>query len=367
MHKFIASSLILIANLILLLSGNALAHGGEDHAHPENAVTVGVAGNKPQRLPDGRVYLPKATQYQLGIRTRLAVQASAAKSIELNGHVVMDPNRGARIQPSSGGRIAAPQTGLPMLGSAVKKGQILAWVKPSQSGFEAAQQQAELGDVRSKLKLAEQNYSRLQELAGSVPRKEIEAAAAELSAARTRAAALLQAGAGEALRSPVNGVLASSNVINGQMVDPGMVLFEVIDPKGLQIEALAYDPALTRQIDSAALQGSQLRYLGGASVLRDGALPLLFAPLETLPLALGQVVKIVVQTREVHSGVILPAACVVRDSANQPVVWLLEQSQVLRAVPVGVMPLDGKNVLITSLKAGSRVVTQGANLVNQIR
>lgn len=343
----------------------ASAHGDDNHAH--DAAPAAQTANKPQRLPDGRVLVPKLTQYQLGVLTQLAQTSSAAKTIELNGHVVMNPNHGARVQASSGGRVSAPAGGLPLLGSRVKKGQILAWIQPAQSSYDTAQQQAELAETRANLKQAEQNLARLRQLEGSVPRKEIEAAQAQLSAIQARSAALSTARRGEALRASLDGVLASSNVVNGQMIDPATVLFEIVDPKGFLIEALAYDPAMLTQIESAAFNGVQLRYLGGASAMRNGALPLLFAPNEAMPLALDQVVKVIAKTREPTRGVVLPASAIVKNTSNQNVVWVLEQAQILRAVPVQPMPLDGQRVLVGQLKDGQRIVVQGANLINQIR
>ncbi|WP_273428679.1 efflux RND transporter periplasmic adaptor subunit [Chitinibacter tainanensis] len=351
--------------LLASTSGSLWAHGDEDHGAAPVAATTN--SDKPQRLPDGRVLLPKTAQHRLEIRTLLASEGSAARAVELNGHVVMDPNRGGRVQASSGGRISAPQGGLPLLGSKVSQGQILAWVKPAASSYELAQQQAELAETRSKLKLAEQTAARLNELSNSVPRKEIQAAQAELDGLRARLAALAKASDGEALRAPVSGVLAASNAINGQVVDSSAVLFEIVEPKSMLIEALAYDPALVGNIASASFQGVSLRYLGGASALRDGALPLLFAPSEATPLALGQTVKLVVQTREQTKGIRIPASSLVKNSANESVVWLHDSALVFRVVPVTPIPVDGKTVLVTQLKPGSRVVTQGATLINQIR
>jgi multidrug efflux pump subunit AcrA (membrane-fusion protein) len=290
-----------------------------------------------------------------------------ARSLELNGHVVMDPNRGGQVQASSAGRISAPELGLPALGSRVSQGQLLAWLIPTVSAYELAQQQAELAQTRSQLTLAEQNLQRLQALRNTVPGKELQAAAAELAALRGRSAALAAVSQGEALRAPVAGVLAASNVLNGQVVAASDVLFTVVDPAGMQIEALAYDPALVGNLAGASMQGVSLRYLGGALVLRDGALPLRFAPDESLPLALGQTVKLLAHTREQITGVVLPASSVVKNSANESVVWLHEQALVFRAVPVQPVAIDGRNVLVTQIHPGSRVVTDGASLLNQIR
>lgn len=351
--------------LLVSTSGSLWAHGDEDHGAAPAVKTVN--SDKSQRLPDGRVLLPKTAQHRLNIRTLLSSESTAARSIELNAHVVMDPNRGGRVQASSGGRISAPSGGLPLLGSKVTKGQVLAWVKPAASAYELAQQQADLAETRSKMQLAEQTLARLKELSQSVPRKEIQAAQSELDGLRARAAALSSAKNGEALRAPVSGVIAASNAINGQVIESSTVLFEIVEPKGMLIEALAYDPALVSNIASASLQGISLRYLGGASSLRDGALPLLFVPLETTPLALGQTVKLVVQTRDQLKGIQLPASSIVKNSANESIVWLHESAQVFRAVPVTPIPVDGKTVVVTQLKPGSRVVMQGATLINQIR
>lgn len=358
------ASMALLSLALAAQSGTVVAHG--DEVHGEVAALPSL-GNNPQRLADGRVLLPKEAQRRLAVRTLLAKQSTVAKRIELNGHVVMDPNRGGQVQASSSGRISAPDSGLPALGSRVSKGQILAWLKPTVSSYELAQQQAELAQTRSQLRLAEQTVQRLAALSNSLPRKELQAAQAELSALRGRSQALAAVNNGEALRAPVSGVVAASNVLNGQVVDASTVLFAIVDPAGLQIEALAYNPALVNDLVGASMQGVELRYLGGALVLRDGALPLRFAPVEAIPLALGQPVRLSAQTREQLSGVILPASSVVKNAANESVVWLHEQALLFRAVPVQPLALDGKNVLVTQLKPGSRVVTDGASLLNQIR
>ena len=362
--KPVSAAVLLLVLAATGHSPSALAHGDEVHGEP---APVASTGNNPQRLPDGRVFLPKEAQHRLALRTLLAREETVAKSIELNGHVVMDPNRGGQVQASSAGRISAPESGLPQLGSNVDKGQVLAWVKPTLSAYERAQQQAELAATRSQLTLAQQNLQRLKALINTVPGKELQAAEAELAALRGRSTALAAVNEGEALRSPVAGVLAASNVLNGQVVAASDVLFSIIDPAGMQIEALAYDPALVSNLAGASVQGVSLRYLGGALALRDGALPLRFAPDQALPLALGQTVKLIAQTREQITGVRLPTSSVVKNNANESVVWLHEQAQVFRAVPVQPVALDGKQVLVTQIKAGSRVVTEGASLLNQIR
>ena len=68
-------------------------------------------------------------------------------------------------------------------------------------------------------------------LEGTVPRKEIEAAQTELASLRARESAI---GGGltakENVVAPVSGVIASANVVLGQVVESKDVLFEITDP-----------------------------------------------------------------------------------------------------------------------------------------
>lgn len=340
------------------------AHGGEDHGEMPQAT---VSTDKPQRLPDGRVLLPKTAQHRLSIKTTIAVEGSYPKAYELSGHVVIDPNKGGWVQSAGAGKIQAPTSGFPQLGAMVHKGQTLAIVNPAADSFEISRRQAELSDAQSALRLAEQDVTRLADLTGSVPRKDIEAAAIQLKTARAKVVALNVGSAGEILRAPVDGVVATSNAINGQMVEAGTLIFEIIAEDGMQIEALAYDASMVNDIASATLNGKPLRYLGGALSLRSGALPMRFKPEVSMPLALGQPVKIVAQNKAQMKGIKVLSSSVVKNAANESIVWLHESALLFRAMPVQVSPLDGESVLVFGVPAQARVVTQGATLINQIR
>ncbi len=100
---------------------------------------------------------------------------------------------------------------------------------------------------------------------------------------------------------------------------------------------------------------------------QDGALPMRFKLEVTMPLALGQPVTIVAQNKAQMKGIKVPASSVVKNAANESVVWLHESALLFRAIPVLVSPLDGESVLVLGAPAQARVVTQGATLINQIR
>ncbi len=378
--------LTLAGLLFALLPAGALAHGGEDHgadAHASEAshamapqtmaVSSPLYAEPPRRLADGRVFLPKSVQRRLGIRTQIPHTAPLTRSLELNGHVVMDPNAGGRVQSLQGGRLVAGPNGLPTLGQAVSKGEVLARILPAVSPLDLATQQAELADWQEQRKLAQKDLARLRALDSAVPRREIEAAEAQLRGLAARIRVLEQGLARlEPLVAPVEGVIASTLAVNGQVVDAKETLFEVIDPRRLLIEAFAFDPQVAATISGASLQGSglPLTLMGSGRALREGALPLLFrvqsdalAP----ALVLGQPVKLIAQTREPVAGVALPLSALVQNSVNEPVIWVHEEPELFRAWPVQAAPLNGTQRAVTGLPDAARVVVQGATLLNQIR
>ncbi|HOM15035.1 MAG TPA: HlyD family efflux transporter periplasmic adaptor subunit [Rubrivivax sp.] len=364
----------------LALATAVLADAGHDHGDAAPA----AAADGPKRLGDGSVFLPKPAQRQLDVRTLPVRAAQLPRAFELAGKVVMDPNAGGRVQAAVAGRLEPGPRGLPEVGQAVRKGEILAWVVPVAGALERSAQQAQLAELRSAKGLADKRAARLRELSDTVPRKDIDAAEAEAASLAERIAALSAGLSGrDALRSPASGVVASSLVLAGQVVEARELVFEVVDPARLRIEALAYDAALAADVESASLAlGAQrvpLRFVGASRSLREQALPLLFAldaqaaaapagALPALALALGQPVRVVVQSRSRIEGFALPSAALVKSPANQAIVWVKRAPEQFEPRVVGAEPLDATQAAVTrGLASGERVVTQGASLINQVR
>ncbi len=353
------------------LSTQAQAGPGHDHGDAPAAPSA----NGPQRLPDGSVFLPKPAQRQLGVRTLPTEAAALPRSFELNGLVVMDPNAGGKVQPLNAGRIEPGPRGLPSAGQAVRKGEVLAYVVSSAAPIERSNQAAQLAELRAARSLADKRVARLKELADTVPRKDIEAAESEAQSLAERIAALDTAVAPrESLVAPVSGVIASASVVAGQVVDARELLFEIVDPARLRIEALAFDTAIASDVGSASIAiGSDrvpLIFIGAARSLREQALPLVFrAQASALAaLAVGQPVRVFVQGKTQVQGIAVPAAALMRNPANQTIVWVKTAPERFEPRVVTTAPLDGVRVAVTSgLQAGDRVATQGATLINQVR
>ncbi|PKO88689.1 MAG: hypothetical protein CVU18_06460 [Betaproteobacteria bacterium HGW-Betaproteobacteria-12] len=336
--------LLIPALCLVVVLGTLPVRAGEGHDHGD--APPAAAGNGPKRQPDGSVFLPKPAQRQIGVRTLAVVPGKLPRAMELNGKVVMDPNAGGKVQAIVAGRVTPGPRGLPLPGQTVRKGEVLAYVTPEIGG-----------QGRS---LAESRLRRLRELSDTVPRKVIEEAEAAV--------------ANEQLRAPVSGVVASANVVSGQVVEARETLFEIVDPQRLLIEALLFDPALAGDIAGATItvgeQQVPLRLLGVARSLRDQALPVSFSGqgAALAGLALGQPLKVFVHSRRTVQGMAIPAAALMKSPVNQDIVWVKTAPE--RFVPrvVTAEPLDGGNVVVTAgLQPGDRVAVRAAALINQIR
>ena len=355
-----------------------MAHGGEDHGQETNThSSVGEAAMgtvAAKRLADGSLFVPKYVQRQLGLRTELANITEVPDTVELNGKVIADPNAGGRVQASQSGRMEPGPKGLPTLGQEVTKGEVLAWLRPVTSSIERSNQQSQLAELESQLAIAERKVKRFDQLEGAVPQAAIDAARIERDALRKRRAAVgASINAPEVLRAPASGVVSAAHVVVGQVVEAKEILFEIVDPKRLAVEALAYDPALANGIASASARLAdgvlELQFVGGGKQLRDQALPLMF---RVKPgndsVAVGQPLKIIATTSRTSKGAAVPQEALVKSGTGESTIWIHAGAEHFVLRKVHFHPVDATTVALTSGVAnGERIVTEGAGLLVQVR
>ncbi len=369
--RAVSGAAVLVVGVVA--AGAAFAHGGADDGDaPAPAAT---ATDTPRRLPDGSVAMPKDAQRLLAIRTVLAAQTQSAQTVQLIGQVIADPSTAGRVQSTQSGRVQPASDDLAHVGQAVQKGDALAVVVPVITGVERGGVQAQIADLDAQIRIAQQKVARLNALAGSVAGKDIDDARSELAGAQARRAALQPTLVqGEVLRAPVSGIVSVANVTTGQVVESRDVLFEIVDPKRLWIEALAFDPAVASQMTSAsakATDGTPIKvgFVGRGLSLRQGAVPLQFR-IENPPasLSVGAPVTVIANVATQESGFALPRTAVVRMPNGGSAVWDHVTAERFVPRPVRLQPLDGGNVLVLAgVKAEQRIVVQGADLLNQVR
>ncbi len=379
-----APAVALIAiGLTLVLGTAAFAHGDEDHGAPvqgaaliEPRQVAPATSDLAQRLPDGSVFVPKPTQRLLVLRTTMTEQGSFHRSVELPGRIIPDPNASGVVQSSVGGRLSPPPSGLfPRLGTKVRKGDVLATATPPVQAVDVSDMRQRQGELDQQIAIVERRVERYRKLAtsGAVAQTQLDDAVAEVNGLHDRRAALDKIRQQpETLVAPVNGVVAQATAVAGQMAAPGAMVFQIVDPNRLWVEALSFY-ALTAAQDATArfADGRTLRlaYQGTGLADRNQAIPVQFAVQgDASGLRVGQFVTVLAGTDTEQSGLALPRSAVVRTGNGQDVVYEHTTAERFEARPVRVEPLDGGRVLVAEgIGPGKRVVTQGAELLDQVR
>lgn len=176
----------------------------------------------------------------------------------------------------------------------------------------------------------------------------------------------------EELIAPVDGVIAEGTPVAGQMAQSNAVIFHIVDPARLWIEARSYD-ALSG-IRSASARSSkdvtlELSYRGSGFADRNQSIPVQFAVQgDVAGIRAGQFVTVLATTDEEKTGFAVPRSSLVRNANGQDVVYEHVTAERFEQHAVRVEPLDGDRVLIASgLSGGERLVVQGAELLEQVR
>ncbi|HAV73608.1 MULTISPECIES: efflux RND transporter periplasmic adaptor subunit [unclassified Limnobacter] len=360
--------------LAFSLSAPLSVYAGPGHDHGDEA-PVASTGDGPKRLATGEVFLPKPAQRQLDLRTQVVQVKPQAKVIEMNGQVALDPQSGGVVQTSLGGFFVPSSAGVPQLGEPVKKGQVLGFIQTPQAPLEKSAQLAQLSQLKSELALAKQRLERLTLLADTVPKKEIQATQAQVQSLGEQVSALSGGiGSREELRSLSNGVVASTAAIAGKVFSEGDVLFEIVNPKVVRIEATWFEPNAVPQFSSAQIPAGEktlkLNYVGAASSVKNQSLSLVFEArdVESIRFPTGQLLKVYGELVDQIDGIAIPSAAVVKNAANQTIVWVKKEPELFEPKVVLTEPLNGVEVLVRSgLTGDERVVIQGSTLINQVR
>lgn len=367
-----------IAVLAIVLGVLAFVSGRPRAAESLNLPSVPstMATDQPQRMPDGSLFVPKATQHLLALRTMLATETRAPRTVQLVGTVIADPSSFGRVQAARPGRIEAPPGGLAFIGKRVEKGELLGVLLPYIEAADKANIESEIAATEARIVKLATILSRYNERPGAMPQVKVDEVEGELNALRRKRAELQPSlVAREEIRAPITGTVSAANIVAGQIVEAREVLFEIVDPARSWVEAIAHDANVTSNLGKAfaVTSGSErlaLEFAGLGPSLKQQAAPLMFRVTgEARPnLGVGKPVTVILQSTLEVSGIVLPASSLVRASSGLPTVWVKSEAERFEPHTVRYEPLDGQRVLVSvGLKADMRVVTEGATLLNQIR
>ena len=370
---------LMVLGLALAFAPRAFAHEGHEHAgHDDAATPMAATGGQDlaRRLPDGAIFVPKPTQRVLAVRTVVTASARLSRTVELPGRIIPDPSASGVVQSSVGGRLSPPESGrFPRLGTRVAKGEVLAYVTPPVQAVDVSDMRQRQGELDQQIAIIERRVERYRKLApgGAVSQVQLDDALAELKGLADRRAALdAIRQRPEALTAPVDGVIAEASAVAGQMASPGVQVFQIVEPTSLWVEALSFDALATGQDATARLaDGRTLRlaFMGAGLADRSQAVPMHFSISSVPPeLRTGQFVTVLAALDAQQTGLALPRTSVVRGGNGQSLVYEHTAPERFEPREVRVEPLDAGRVLVVSgVGAGKRIVTQGAELLNQVR
>ena len=301
-------------------------------------------------------------------KTAVASVGPFTRTLTAIGGVVGRPGRYAALSAPSPTRISRVYVAE---GQRVGAGQPL--VEFDQSPYLAAAAAA-----NAALAAAERAHERALRLAneGIVPRKDAEAAAADLAKARSDAGAARRAAQLSVLRSPVSGVVTRMSAVLGAPADAGQVLVEVADPSAFDV-VLSLGPS-----DASTVRPEQRVTLTagdriGGDVIGEGRVASVGAAVDSgsravqvrvrvttpaRPLRLGESVlgTIAVETRP--NAVVVPVdALVPGDGPGNFRVFVVDKSGRALAHDVTVGGRTESRVeIVSGLAGGETIVTKGA-------
>jgi len=369
-----ASVMMLIGAALALATMPALAHDGHDHGEPQKS-SASAVGDRASMLPGGVIFIPKPVQRIFELRTELTETGSFKRTIELPGRIIPDPNASGFVQAAVGGRLTPPPGGFPQLGKPVKQGDVLAYVAQPMQAIDVSDMRQRQGELDQQISIVERRLKRQETLApsGAVAQALVEETRLELQGLRERRASLDRIRREpEELTAPVSGVIAEGRPVAGQIVQSNAVIFQIVDPAKLWIEALSFQSL--REVKDATARTSAgnaltITFKGSGFADRSQSIPVHFA-VETAAegLRAGEFVTVFAQTGDGRDGIALPRNAVIRAANGQDFVYEHVSAERFEARPVRTEPLDGERVLIAAgLDAGKRIVVQGAELVAHIR
>jgi RND family efflux transporter MFP subunit len=275
------------------------------------------------------------------------------------GHVASlsapSPTRVSKVYVSFGAHVSAGDT----------------LVEFEQPSFDAAAKGAD-----ASLAAAEKASERTQRLAeaGVLPRKDAEAAATELAAARLNDVNARRARELSTLRSPIDGVVTRMNAVLGANADPTQVMVEVADPSALDA-LLTLSPADAARVTVGEQVALHAGAAASAAPIARGTVADISAAVDTASrgvpvrvevapgskaLRIGQTLFGRIALSEHDHAVMVPLEALVPTGEGFKV-FVVDDQGIAQSRDVKIGGRTDHAAWITDgLKAGEHIVTQGA-------
>lgn len=362
--------LLVLSATLLLPAPRSEAHGGEDHGEAKPAAKSVAAGDRPQRLANGDLFVPKATQRLIGLRTEPVQFADHLQVFDWPASVISDPESSQSVHAPQHAHVHGK---LPRPGQLVKKGERLFSLVPVLTTTERQTLIAQQQGVSARLEALDARLQRLQGIEQLLSQNDRDQLQVELRSLRAEKLALDRALSGKIeLLAEHDGVIVSVHVQAGDTVDDGTVMAVLRSRDRIAVRAEAFSD------DLPELKSGEFIWSGGRLPLRWHAtalsreqqtLPVYFLNTESgvLP-ALNTVGRVRVSSSNSQRAIRVPETAVQRGTQGERFVWIKLAPEQFAARKVRVLPGNDGALLITDgLGDGARLVIAGTALLDSIK
>jgi membrane fusion protein, heavy metal efflux system len=368
--------------LVLDSRRGASAHDlGEVTVH---ATSEKAAKAKPEEAEiEGAIAFTKEIQWRIPFMTGLAAITDVAETVPVTVDVQLQPQAEAIVSAPVDGIVRAPRVF--SSGSFVRRGQTLASISSTLgAGEDIATLDLAISEAAIAREAAAREVARMNRLveAEAVParrldeaRTDLRLAEARLRSARQRRSAVAGGGAGVPVVAPISGEVLESSLVQGKGVEGGEQLMRLGNPGALWLvarvpESLAVSVGSPQGIDLMLPDQTISLGRGNIALVQRGAaidpqtrtLPVIFA-WNSRAVRPGQRLQGQLRTGTATRRLTVPASAILNEG-GQDVVYAQIGGETFQRRAVTVVSRSGNRVAVEGqLKAGERVVTQGASAV----
>lgn len=334
----------------------------------------------------------KEQQWTLDFATAIVAERQLRSSLRVPAEVIPRSGGEAEVTVPFDGRLVAGN--LPVLGTQVKQGQILASIlPPTSSPSDLASLELAKNEATLEIQLTRKDRERAERLvaSGAAPAKRLdEARTVEATAEARLSAAEIRLGQYEAsstadgnrsggklfaLRAPISGVIVLADAAPGANVQGGETLFKIVDLDTVYVSAIVPEANLpeVRRLSGAEMeipgaeQPRRLQHLISVGRVVDTA-SRTFAVIYEVDnrdrqIALNQAVSVRLLTQTTGVAPVVSESALI-DDGGRPVIFIQAAGETFVRRPVKLGIREGGFVqVLEGASPGERVVTRGAHLI----
>jgi RND family efflux transporter MFP subunit len=334
----------------------------------------------------------KEQQWTLDFATAIVEDRQLRSSLRVPAEVVPRSGGEAEVSVPFDGRLVAGN--LPVLGTQVKQGQVLANIlPPTSSPSDLASLDLAKDEANLAIQLARKDRERAERLvaAGAAPAKRLEEARTVEATAEARLkAAEIRLGQYEAssnadgnpsggrlfaLRAPISGVIVLADAAPGANVKAGETLFKIVDLDTVYVSAIVPEAELpqVRRLSGAEMeipgteQPRRLQRLISVGRVVDTAsrtFPVIYeVDNRDRQVAVNQAVSVRLLTETTGVAPVVAESALI-DDGGRPVIFIQASGETFLRRPVKLGSREGGFVqVLEGAWPGERVVTRGSHLI----